>query len=100
MSLLFKNNRDHTALSSSRSQKVSSFVRGMAARKKVFKTLSLYTLTHWQSFTDTCRVVLSIIDPQTVNDSLVFSFTCPDLLLACPVFLAGDMIGDNVLSRT
>ena len=76
-------------------------MRGMAAHKIVFKTLSLYTLTHWQSFTDTCRVVISIIDPLTVNDSkcLVFSFTCPDLLLACPVLLVGDMIGDNVLSR-
>ena len=97
-SLLFKNNRPgRTAFSnsSSRPWKASSFVRGMAACKRV---LSLYTLTHWQSFTD--RVVLSIIDPQTVNVSLVFSFTCPDLLLACPVLLAGDMIGDNVLSRT
>ena len=44
-------------------------------------------------------MVLSIIDLQTVNDSLVFSFTCPDLLLACLVLLAGDMIGDNVLSQ-
>ena len=44
-SLLFKNIRDRTAFSnpSSRSRKASSFVRGMAARKKIFKTLSLYT---------------------------------------------------------
>ena len=103
MSLLFKNIRDRTAFSdpSSRSRKAFSFVRGMEARKKSLQNLEpIHILTHWQSFTDTCRVVLSIIDPQTVNDSLVFSFTCPDLLLACPVLLAGDMIGDNVLSRT
>ena len=43
MSLLFKNNRDRTAFSSSRSRKASGFVREMAARKKVFKILSLYT---------------------------------------------------------
>ena len=99
MSLLFKNNRDRTAFSSSRSRKASSFVREMAAHKKGLQNLEpMHTLTHWQNFTD--RVVLSIIDPQTVNDSLVFSFTCPDLLLAYPVLLAGHMIGDNVLSRT
>ena len=66
-------------------------------QKRLQNLEPIHTLTRWQNFTN--RVVLSIIDLQTVNDSLVFSFTCPDLLLACLVLLAGDMIGDNVLSQ-
>ena len=56
-----------------------------------------WILTHWQSFTD--RVVLGIIDPQTVSDRLVLSFTCLDFLLACLVLLAGHMVGDDILSQ-